>query len=145
MGTNCLTNPNGNFTDQFQVNDQIGSFFYSPSINSPIASGGDGPIIVNTRVVITLPFAVPYGDISIMIGDWLALEITSGNGTETMRQAALAAGGCNIEDFLRDNEDDSTLSDCRLECQSITKEFRAFLSELLMGSKAQWDAEQLEG
>ncbi|GMH23397.1 hypothetical protein Nepgr_025240 [Nepenthes gracilis] len=69
MGTNCPINPNGNFTYQFQVKDQIGSFFYSPSINSPRASSGYGPIIVNTRAMIPLPYAVPYGDIPSMISD----------------------------------------------------------------------------
>ncbi|KAL8160294.1 hypothetical protein V2J09_001831 [Rumex salicifolius] len=52
------------------VKDQIGSFFYAPSINFQRASGGFGPIIINNRVVIPIPFSPPYGDIILMIGDW---------------------------------------------------------------------------
>ncbi|GMH00613.1 hypothetical protein Nepgr_002452 [Nepenthes gracilis] len=49
------------------------------------------------------------------------------------------------EQLIRGKEDNSTSSDHRLEYQSIIKEFRAFLSELLVGSRAQWDAKQSKG
>ncbi|GMH29288.1 hypothetical protein Nepgr_031131 [Nepenthes gracilis] len=49
------------------------------------------------------------------------------------------------EQLISVKEDDSTSSDRRLECQSIIKEFRAFLSEPLIGSRAQYDAEQSKG
>lgn len=69
-GTNCPIPPGWNFTYKFQVKDQIGSFFYHPSINFQRASGGVGPIIVDNRTIIPLPFNKPDGDIDIMIGDW---------------------------------------------------------------------------
>ncbi|XVF08447.1 hypothetical protein REPUB_Repub07fG0004600 [Reevesia pubescens] len=70
LGTNCPIHPKSNFTYQFQVKDQIGSFFYFPSLNFQRASGGFGPIIINNRNVVAIPFAQPDGDIFILIGDW---------------------------------------------------------------------------
>ncbi|KAK6145666.1 hypothetical protein DH2020_022486 [Rehmannia glutinosa] len=45
LGTNCPIPPKWNWTYQFQVKDQIGSFFYYPSLNMQRASGGFGPFI----------------------------------------------------------------------------------------------------
>ncbi|KAF8379264.1 hypothetical protein HHK36_028697 [Tetracentron sinense] len=70
LGTNCPIPPNWQSTYQFQVKDQIGSFFYFPSLNFQRAAGGYGGFIINNRPVISLPFATPDGDIIIMIGDW---------------------------------------------------------------------------
>ncbi|KAH9607451.1 hypothetical protein KSS87_019348, partial [Heliosperma pusillum] len=69
-GTNCAISPKWNFTYQFQAKDQIGSFFYHPSIKFQRASGGFGPIIVMNRTVIPLPFSKPDADVTLMIGDW---------------------------------------------------------------------------
>ncbi|XP_077242980.1 monocopper oxidase-like protein SKU5 [Tasmannia lanceolata] len=70
QGTNCPI-PNGwNWTYQFQVKDQIGSFFYFPSLNFQRAAGGYGGIIVNNRAIIPVPFGTPDGDITLLIGDW---------------------------------------------------------------------------
>ena len=69
-GTNCPIPPKWNWTYQFQVKDQIGSFFYFPSINFQRASGGYGGFIINNRDIIPIPFDTPDGDITIMIGDW---------------------------------------------------------------------------
>ncbi|KAM7531153.1 hypothetical protein LguiB_034563 [Lonicera macranthoides] len=70
LGTNCPIPPKWNWTYQFQVKDQIGSFFYFPSLNFQRASGGFGGFIINNREVIPIPFATPDGDITILIGDW---------------------------------------------------------------------------
>uniref|UniRef100_A0A1D1YI42 Monocopper oxidase-like protein SKU5 n=1 Tax=Anthurium amnicola TaxID=1678845 RepID=A0A1D1YI42_9ARAE len=70
LGTNCPIPSGWNWTYQFQVKDQIGSFFYFPSINFQRAAGGYGGIIVNNREVIAVPFGKPDGDITIFIGDW---------------------------------------------------------------------------
>ncbi|KAL2901785.1 Monocopper oxidase-like protein SKU5 [Bienertia sinuspersici] len=70
LGTNCPIPPKWNWTYQFQVKDQIGSFFYFPSTNFQRASGGYGGFIINPRSVIPIPFALPEADIVIMIGDW---------------------------------------------------------------------------
>ncbi|KAL3498678.1 hypothetical protein ACH5RR_041410 [Cinchona calisaya] len=70
LGTNCPIPPKWNWTYQFQVKDQIGSFFYFPSINFQRASGGFGSIVINNRDIIPIPFDTPYGDITIVIGDW---------------------------------------------------------------------------
>ncbi|KVH91928.1 Cupredoxin [Cynara cardunculus var. scolymus] len=50
--------------------DQIGSYFYFPSLNFQRASGGFGSFIINPRSVIPIPFGTPAGDITILIGDW---------------------------------------------------------------------------
>ncbi|CAK9309896.1 unnamed protein product [Citrullus colocynthis] len=69
-GTNCPIPAGWNWTYQFQVKDQIGSFFYFPSLNFQRAAGGYGGITINNRDVIPLPFPVPDGDITIFITDW---------------------------------------------------------------------------
>ncbi|KAL6564947.1 Monocopper oxidase-like protein sku5 [Orobanche minor] len=69
-GTNCPIPAGWNWTYQFQVKDQIGSFFYFPSIGFQRAAGGYGGIIVNNREVIPVPFKTPDGDITLAIGDW---------------------------------------------------------------------------
>ncbi|RRT47985.1 hypothetical protein B296_00036764 [Ensete ventricosum] len=54
----------------FQVKDQIGSFFYFPSVDFQRAAGGYGGFIINNRDVIAVPFDKPHGDITLFIGDW---------------------------------------------------------------------------
>ncbi|GAB2212354.1 hypothetical protein Drorol1_Dr00020314 [Drosera rotundifolia] len=70
LGTNCPIPPKWNWTYEFQVKDQIGSFFYFPSINFQRASGGFGAFVINNRPIIPIPFAQPDGDIILLIGDW---------------------------------------------------------------------------
>ncbi|KAK6947611.1 Multicopper oxidase, N-terminal [Dillenia turbinata] len=70
LGTNCPIPSKWNWTYQFQVKDQIGSFFYFPSTNFQRAAGGYGGFIINNRPIIPIPFATPDGDIVILIGDW---------------------------------------------------------------------------
>ncbi|XP_057952724.1 monocopper oxidase-like protein SKU5 [Malania oleifera] len=70
LGTNCPIPSNWNWTYQFQVKDQIGSFFYFPSLNFQRAAGGFGPLIITPRDRIPIPFGMPDGDITIVIGDW---------------------------------------------------------------------------
>ncbi|EPS71245.1 hypothetical protein M569_03512 [Genlisea aurea] len=77
LGTNCPIPPKWNWTYQFQVKDQIGSFFYFPSLHFQRASGGFGGIIVNNRDIIPIPFDTPYGDITILIGDWYTRNHTA--------------------------------------------------------------------
>ncbi|KAF5937810.1 hypothetical protein HYC85_025316 [Camellia sinensis] len=77
LGTNCPIPPKWNWTYQFQVKDQIGSFFYLPSLNFQWASGGYGGFIINNRDIIPIPFATPDGDITILIGDWYTRNHTA--------------------------------------------------------------------
>ncbi|TXG49422.1 hypothetical protein EZV62_025297 [Acer yangbiense] len=69
-GTNCPILPGTNWTYVFQTKDQIGSFFYFPSINYQKAAGGFGPIRVNNRNVIAVPFPKPEAEFDLLIGDW---------------------------------------------------------------------------
>ncbi|KAH7853699.1 hypothetical protein Vadar_005671 [Vaccinium darrowii] len=69
-GTNCPIRPGTNWTYVFQIKDQIGSFFYFPSINFHKAGGGFGPIRVNNREVIKVPFPKPEAEFDLLIGDW---------------------------------------------------------------------------
>lgn len=78
LGTNCPIPPKWNWTYQFQVKDQIGSFFYFPSLNMQRASGGFGSIVIMNRNIIPIPFNTPDGDIVIMIGDWYTRNHTVG-------------------------------------------------------------------
>ncbi|PSR93343.1 Monocopper oxidase-like protein [Actinidia chinensis var. chinensis] len=77
LGTNCPIPPKWNWTYQFQVKDQIGSFFYFSSLNFQRAAGGFGPFIITNRNIIPLPFNTPDGDIIIMIGDWYTRNHTA--------------------------------------------------------------------
>ncbi|KAG0476147.1 hypothetical protein HPP92_012988 [Vanilla planifolia] len=52
------------------MKDQIGSFFYFPSINFQKSAGGFGPIRVNNREVIAEPFEKPEEEFDLLIGDW---------------------------------------------------------------------------
>ncbi|KAG6495121.1 hypothetical protein ZIOFF_042912 [Zingiber officinale] len=70
LGTNCPIPPGWNWTYQFQVKDQIGSYFYFPSLGLHRAAGGYGGITVNNRDVIAVPFGKPDGDFTLFIGDW---------------------------------------------------------------------------
>lgn len=69
-GTNCPIQPGKNWTYEFQVKDQIGTFTYFPSINLLKAGGGFGPIRVNNRPVIEMPFPKPEAEFDLLIGDW---------------------------------------------------------------------------
>ncbi|XP_075492219.1 monocopper oxidase-like protein SKU5 [Primulina tabacum] len=77
LGTNCPIPPKWNWTYQFQAKDQIGSFFYYPSLHLQRASGGFGSFIVTNREIIPIPFAAPDGDIIILIGDWYTRNHTA--------------------------------------------------------------------
>ncbi|KAL6606411.1 hypothetical protein ACP70R_042064 [Stipagrostis hirtigluma subsp. patula] len=70
LGTTCPIPPGWNWTYNFQVKDQIGSFFYFPPLGMQRAAGGFGGITVNNRAVISVPFDTPDGDITLFIGDW---------------------------------------------------------------------------
>ncbi|CAH9121631.1 unnamed protein product [Cuscuta epithymum] len=87
LGTNCPIPSKLNWTYEFQVKDQIGSFFYFPSTLIQRSSGGFGSFIITNRPVISLPFDFPDGDIVIFIGDWFtrdhkALRADLDNGKE---------------------------------------------------------------
>ncbi|XP_049413304.1 L-ascorbate oxidase homolog [Solanum stenotomum] len=69
-GTNCPIPPGQNFTYVLQVKDQIGSFFYFPSLAMHKAAGGYGGIIIRSRPLIPIPFPPPTGDYTILVGDW---------------------------------------------------------------------------
>lgn len=69
-GTNCPIPPGQNFTYILQFKDQIGSFFYFPSLAFHKAAGGVGGIKISSRPMIPVPFPAPAGDFTILSGDW---------------------------------------------------------------------------
>lgn len=69
-GTNCPIPPGKNFTYVLQVKDQIGSYFYFPSLGMHKAAGGYGGFRVSSRPLIPVPFPPPAGDFTALIGDW---------------------------------------------------------------------------
>ncbi|XP_042519444.1 L-ascorbate oxidase homolog [Macadamia integrifolia] len=69
-GTNCPIPPGKNFTYILQAKDQIGSFFYFPSLAFHKAAGGFGGIKIYSRPRIPVPFPNPAGDYTILAGDW---------------------------------------------------------------------------
>ncbi|CAA3000207.1 L-ascorbate oxidase homolog [Olea europaea subsp. europaea] len=69
-GTTCPIPPGKNFTYILQVKDQIGSFYYFPSLAFHKAAGGFGGIKILSRPRIPVPFSDPAGDHTLLIGDW---------------------------------------------------------------------------
>jgi FtsP/CotA-like multicopper oxidase with cupredoxin domain len=70
FGTTCPIPPGKNFTYILQVKDQIGSFYYFPSLYFHKAAGGFGGIRILSRPRIPVPFPDPAGDYTVLIGDW---------------------------------------------------------------------------
>lgn len=69
-GTNCPIPPGKNFTYMLQAKDQIGSFFYFPSLAFHKAAGGFGGIKIFSRPRIPVPFPPPAGEHTVLAGDW---------------------------------------------------------------------------
>ncbi|XP_021756514.1 L-ascorbate oxidase homolog [Chenopodium quinoa] len=69
-GTTCPIPPGKNFTYILQVKDQIGSFYYFPSLGFHKAAGAFGGIRILSRPRIPVPFPDPAGDYTVLIGDW---------------------------------------------------------------------------
>ncbi|KAL5052677.1 hypothetical protein RYX36_033359, partial [Vicia faba] len=61
FGTTCPIPPGKNFTYILQVKDQIGSFYYFPSLAFHKAAGGFGGIRILSRPRIPVPFPDPSG------------------------------------------------------------------------------------
>ncbi|KAM2916678.1 hypothetical protein FF1_045565 [Malus domestica] len=76
FGTNCPIPPGHNFTYVLQVKDQIGSYFYFPSLGLHKAAGGVGGIKIDSRPRIPVPFPPPAGDFTILAGDWFSKNHT---------------------------------------------------------------------
>ncbi|KAL6966185.1 L-ascorbate oxidase [Sarracenia purpurea var. burkii] len=69
-GTMCPIQPGTNYTYQFQVKDQIGTYFYFPTTGLQKASGGMGMLQVHSRNLIPIPFDSPADEYPVFIGDW---------------------------------------------------------------------------
>ncbi|KAL5220325.1 hypothetical protein ABZP36_025038 [Zizania latifolia] len=102
-GTMCPIQPGTNFTYHWQPKDQIGSFFYFPSIGMQRAAGGYGIITVHSRLLIPVPFDEPAADYHVLVGDWytkdhtvLAKNLDAGKGIG--RPAGLIINGKNEKD-----------------------------------------------
>ncbi|GFP80154.1 l-ascorbate oxidase homolog [Phtheirospermum japonicum] len=76
LGTTCPIPPGKNFTYILQMKDQIGSFFYFPSLGFHKAAGGFGGIKILSRPLIPVPFANPADDFNVLIGDWYTANHT---------------------------------------------------------------------
>ncbi|CAA7035819.1 unnamed protein product [Microthlaspi erraticum] len=74
LGTNCPIQPNSNWTYQFQLKDQIGTFTYFASTSMHRASGAFGAFNINQRAVITTPYTQPDGDFTLLVSDWFNMS-----------------------------------------------------------------------
>ncbi|CAB4282161.1 unnamed protein product [Prunus armeniaca] len=70
LGTMCPIPPGTNYTYQFQVKDQIGSYMYYPATAMHKAAGAFGGLRVNSRLLIPVPYADPEDEYTVLIGDW---------------------------------------------------------------------------
>ncbi|GAB2300428.1 hypothetical protein Dimus_034471 [Dionaea muscipula] len=77
FGTTCPIPAGKNFTYILQVKDQIGSFFYFPSLGFHKAAGGFGGIRIYSRPLIPVPFSTPADDYTLLIGDWYKANHTT--------------------------------------------------------------------
>lgn len=77
LGTTCPIPPGRNFTYKLQMKDQIGSFFYFPSMYYQKAAGGFGGLRILSRPRIPVPFDDPAGDFTVLIGDWYTTNHTN--------------------------------------------------------------------
>ncbi|KAJ8647866.1 hypothetical protein MRB53_000889 [Persea americana] len=75
-GTNCPIPPGKNFTYHFQVKDQIGSYYYFPSLGIQRAAGGFGGLRINSRDLIPVPFDPPADDYTVLVGDWYSKSLS---------------------------------------------------------------------
>eukprot|EP01018_Ginkgo_biloba_P018744 Gb_28564 [translate_table: standard] len=101
QGTNCPIPPGQNWTYVFQVKDQIGSFFYYPSMLLQRAAGGYGGIRIQNRDVIALPFAPPADDFTFLIADWYNKDhrVCDSNLRHSVYKIAIFPG-CNATNFI---------------------------------------------
>ncbi|XP_016193013.2 L-ascorbate oxidase homolog [Arachis ipaensis] len=77
-GTMCPIQPGTNFTYKFQVKDQIGSYFYFPTIGLQRVAGGVGGLRVFSRLLIPVPYQI------------LRMSIGSSSVTDTPRATRLS-------------------------------------------------------
>lgn len=70
LGTNCPIPPKSNYTYKFQTKDQIGTFTYFPSTSMHRVAGGFGGLNVYARPRIPVPYPLPSGDFTLLVGDW---------------------------------------------------------------------------
>lgn len=75
-GTNCPIPPGRNFTYILQVKDQIGSYFYFPSLGMHKAAGAFGGFRILSRPLIPVPFPPPAADYTLLAGDWFKTNHT---------------------------------------------------------------------
>ncbi|TYI43962.1 hypothetical protein ES332_A01G204000v1 [Gossypium tomentosum] len=73
-GTTCPIPPGKNFTYILQAKDQIGTFYYFPSLAFHKAAGGFGGIRILSRPRIPVPFPDPASDFTVLIGDWFKTD-----------------------------------------------------------------------
>lgn len=69
-GTTCPIPPGKNFTYTLQMKDQIGSFYYFPSLGFHKAAGGFGGIRIFSGPFVPVPLPAYSGDFIVLIGDW---------------------------------------------------------------------------
>ncbi|XP_044511456.1 L-ascorbate oxidase homolog [Mangifera indica] len=74
LGTNCPIPSNSNYTYKFQAKDQIGTYMYFPSTLMHRAAGGYGGLNVYQRPGISIPYPIPDGDFTLLIGDWFKTD-----------------------------------------------------------------------
>ncbi|KAJ8561314.1 hypothetical protein K7X08_027504 [Anisodus acutangulus] len=76
-GTTCPIPPGKNFTYTLQMKDQIGSFYYFPSLGFHKAAGGFGSIRIFSGPYVPVPLPAYSGDFIVLIGDWYKTNHTN--------------------------------------------------------------------
>ncbi|KAF3334678.1 L-ascorbate oxidase [Carex littledalei] len=106
-GTNCPILPGKNWTYHWQPKDQVGSYFYFPSIGMQKAAGGFGPMRIHSRNLIPVPYFPAAEEFDVVVHDWYAdghkelQKILDGGRAITRPDAVLMNGKTGDEDDLK--------------------------------------------
>lgn len=118
-GTTCPIPPGSNFTYIMQAKDQIGTYYYFPSLAFHKAAGGFGGIRVLSRPQIPVPFPPPAADYTVLIGDWYKANHTvrrrsssPASSSETLLRSACILTAYVTTNLFLDGRTDRTCGTC---------------------------------
>ncbi|RYR62617.1 hypothetical protein Ahy_A04g020328 isoform B [Arachis hypogaea] len=113
-GTMCPILPGTNFTYKFQVKDQIGTYFYYPSLGLHRTAGGIGGLRIFSRLLIPVPYPDPEAEHWFLIGDYYAKSHTAlkqilDNGGSLGMPNGVLINGENVKHLHGDNKPQFTM------------------------------------
>ncbi|XP_059625419.1 L-ascorbate oxidase homolog [Cornus florida] len=109
-GTMCPIQPGQNFTYRMQFKDQIGSYYYYPSLGLQKAAGGIGAINIHSRIFVKVTYNDRFApDLNFLLGDWF------NKGHKALRKSLDAGRSMGKPDGLQINGKSGKVGDDKLE------------------------------